>query len=88
MYLLADLINLAFMIFNWLIVIRVIISWVRPKVRDPRVYKLIKLVYDLTEPVLEPIRRLMPTGVGIDFSPFVALILMNIVQGLLIDILL
>lgn len=88
MYMLANLINIVFVIMYWLIFIRVLISWIRPKVRDPFVYKLIKLVYDLTEPVLEPIRRLIPTGAGIDFSPFVALILLNIVKGILIDILL
>lgn len=88
MFLLVNLINLAYTIFSWLLFGRIIISWVRPQIRDPRIYKLIRLLYDLTEPVLEPVRRFMPTGLGLDFSPIVALLLLGLIKGLLIDILL
>ncbi|AZR73021.1 hypothetical protein BBF96_06185 [Anoxybacter fermentans] len=81
------LIDTFFDILYWLIIIRVIISWIRPAIRDPRYYKALRLLYELTEPILEPIRRYMPTGIGIDFSPFVALIFLSIIKNILLSIL-
>lgn len=89
MYILARIINAAFEIFNILIIARVIISWVQPNPNDERWIKLIRLVYDLTEPVLGPIRELIPTGsIGIDFSPLVAIFALSIIRSFLIRIIL
>lgn len=53
-----------------LIIARVIISWIANQSRHP----LIPLIYQLTEPVLRPINRLLPTMGGVDLSPLFALI--------------
>lgn len=53
-----------------LIIARVIISWIANQSRHP----LIPLIYQLTEPVLKPINRLLPTMGGVDLSPLIALI--------------
>jgi len=53
-----------------LIIARVIISWVAGQSRHP----LIPLIYQLTEPVLRPISRLVPPLGGVDLSPLFALI--------------
>lgn len=53
-----------------LIIARVIISWVARQSRHP----LIPLVYQLTEPVLRPISKLLPPMGGVDLSPLFALI--------------
>ena len=53
-----------------LIIARVIISWIANQSRHP----LIPLIYQLTEPVLKPISRLLPTMGGVDLSPLLALI--------------
>jgi len=53
-----------------LIIARVIISWFANQSRHP----LIPLIYQLTEPVLRPISRLLPTMGGVDLSPLIALI--------------
>ena len=53
-----------------LIIARVIISWIANQSRHP----LIPLIYQLTEPVLRPISKLLPPMGGIDLSPLFALI--------------
>lgn len=89
MYILARIINALFEIFNILIIARVIISWVQPNPSDERWRKLIRLVFNLTEPILGPIRELIPTGsIGIDFSPLVAIFALSIIRSFLIRIIL
>jgi len=53
-----------------LIIARVIVSWFANQSRHP----LIPLIYQLTEPVLRPINRLLPSLGGVDLSPLIALI--------------
>ncbi|MBW3537943.1 YggT family protein [Candidatus Parcubacteria bacterium] len=69
-------IDLFVLIFNPLILARVIISWIVP---DPAAKWWSRLVYDLTEPLLAPIRRLLPGSQMVDWSPIVAFF---VLQGL------
>jgi YggT family protein len=66
----AELIGLLLNVFLFAILIQVILSWINPGTHNPA----ISLVYSLTEPVLRPCRRLLPPVSGIDFSPIIALI--------------
>ena len=52
---------------------RVIMSWVSPRGDDP----ISPILFQITEPVLAPIRRVMPRTGMFDFTPMVALILIN-----------
>jgi YggT family protein len=65
------------------IFVRVILSWVQ--VQLP--LGLADFLFSVTEPVLGPIRRALPGMGGIDFSPFIAVILIQVVQSLLLAIL-
>ncbi len=65
------------------IFIRVILSWV--PLRLP--FRLGEFVWSVTEPVLSPIRRALPLMGGIDFSPFIALLLIQAIQSILLRIL-
>ncbi len=65
------------------IFVRVIMSWV--PMRLP--FGLNELVWNVTEPVLAPIRRYLPIAGGMDFSPFVAFLLIQIVASLLLRVL-
>ena len=59
-------------IYSWIIIASALISWVSPDPRNP----IVMFLRQVTEPVLGPIRRLLPpwkTG-GLDVSPLVALI--------------
>lgn len=64
-------------LINLLILVRVVFSWINP---DPR-NNLVALIYNVTEPILSPIRDLIFNKLGyngmIDFSPIVAIFLVN-----------
>ncbi|MFW5976381.1 MAG: YggT family protein [Bacillota bacterium] len=86
--LLISVVDVFFTLISWLIIIRVIISWVRPNFTDPRWRKVLTFIYSVTEPILGPIRNLIPTGnLGIDISPFIAYIVLMIVRRIIIRIL-
>lgn len=85
MYALIDVVRFAGTVLTVLVFIRVILSWVSPGgVKHP----LIVLVYRLTEPLLGPVRSLLPSMGGIDFSPVIVLIGIQLAEGLLIRLLL
>lgn len=70
-------------ILFWLIFLRAILSWIRPSSYNRFLSDLNRVLYVLTEPILAPIRNLLPGGgMGLDFSPFIAMILLNILQGI------
>jgi YggT family protein len=64
------LIRMLLVMYLVLIIAEVILSWVGGGMRHP----IIPLIYQLTRPVLEPIRRVVPTIAGLDLSPLVAII--------------
>lgn len=75
-------------IIDFVILIRVILSWI-PLGRDN---PIIKLVYALSEPLLYPIRELLrksPLGDGmmLDFSPIILILLLQILQRILFSVL-
>lgn len=44
--------------------------------------RITQILYEITEPILGPLRRVIPTIGMFDFSPMVALLLLNLLQGL------
>ena len=70
---LTKLLATLLMTYFFLIIAAVILSWVGGQLRHP----VIPLVYQLTEPVLRPFRRLIPPIAGIDLSPIFALIVIR-----------
>ena len=66
------------------IFVRVILSWI-PNARLP--LGLGDFVFGVSEPILSPIRRAMPFLGGIDFSPFIALLLIQLVSSLILRVL-
>ncbi|MFZ2237126.1 MAG: YggT family protein [Dokdonella sp.] len=82
---LADLIGLLLTIAVILIIVRIVLSFVG---NGGSYHPAVPLVFGLTEPVLKPIRRVLPAPGGLDFSPMLAwlgilLIRMLVVQPLL-----
>ena len=77
MQLLYHLIN----IYEIVLIARIILSWIRPNTNHPVFQSLIKWIYTITDPVLEPVRRLIPmSGMGIDFSPIIVFILIDFIK--------
>ena len=62
------------------IILQVVMSWITPGVYNP----LTSILYSLTEPLLLPARRLLPTVSGIDFSPLVVLIVIQLTKMLIL----
>lgn len=80
---LAKVINIALTIYMWIIIFRAVISWVNP---DPY-NQLVIFLYRVTEPVLGPIRRMLPLrSTGIDFSPIVVILIILFLQYFLVEI--
>ena len=66
---LASLVGLVADLLMLAIVARVILSWVAP---DPR-NQIIQLLSKVTDPILDPIHKVLPSFSGLDFSPVIAL---------------
>lgn len=81
-YIVYRAVSLFFNLYYLLILANVVFSWIRP-MRGTFLYDLSRITYQLTEPLLGPIRRALPAMAGLDFSPFIALILLQVVQSLL-----
>ncbi|MGB9885557.1 MAG: YggT family protein [Moorellales bacterium] len=77
MNLVIDSVHIAFRLLEVLILIRVLLSWFGPSPTNLAV----RFVYDFTELMLGPIRRLLPSTGPIDFSPLVALFLLYVVEN-------
>ena len=57
----------------------IILSWVAPGSRHPAVY----ILYQITEPIMAPLRKLLPPMGGLDFSPILVFVLINVIQIIL-----
>jgi YggT family protein len=80
---LAKVINIVLTIYMWIIIFRAIISWVNP---DPY-NQLVIFLHRVTEPVLGPIRRMLPLrNTGIDFSPIVVILIILFLQYFLVEV--
>jgi YggT family protein len=86
---LINLIGLLFQIYEFLILAEVVGSLlIALRVHLPGgVYDILKIVHRLTEPLLAPIRRLLPPLAGLDFSPMIALLLVGFVQQIVMSLL-
>lgn len=79
----AELLGTLFRIYEVIVIVRVLFSWIQFDTRNP----LSIWVYRLTEPLLDPIRRLLPLDrLGIDLSPLILLLLLSFVQTLLLKL--
>ena len=76
----AELVSLFLNVFLFGILIQVIISWINPGAYNPA----LALVSSLTEPVLAPARRVIPAIGGLDISPLVVLLIIQVTKMLLI----
>jgi YggT family protein len=76
---LASVADIVLTVFYWLILIRALVSWVNPDPYNP----IVQFLYRTTEPVLQPIRRIMPP-MQIDLSPIIAFIAIIFLKGFLV----
>ncbi len=79
---LARIINILLMIYVWVVIIRVILSWVNV----PSLYPVHVVLYHLTEPVMRPLRRVAPPSKlgGIDISPILIILIILFIDSFLV----
>jgi YggT family protein len=80
---LSSVLNIVLTILEWLIIIRALLSWVNP---DPN-NTLVQIIYKITEPVLYPLRKILPFSLkfGMDVSPLIALLVIIFLQQFLVS---
>jgi len=77
---LLTIISFGLWLYSWVIIVAAIISWVQPNPFNP----LVQVLWRLTEPVYQLIRRYIPTQMGgFDFAPILVLIVINLFQMLI-----
>jgi YggT family protein len=76
----ADIVELSLNIFFFTILIQVILSWVAPHQYNP----VTVLIHQLNEPLLTPLRKILPPMGGFDFSPLIAIVLIQISKMILL----
>ena len=90
MYSVLILITQVISIYTWVIIIGAVLSWLIAfeviNTRNRFVYTVVDIINRVTEPVLAPLRRILPDLGGIDISPVVLLLLLFFVQNLLWEI--
>jgi YggT family protein len=79
---LAKIVDIVLTIFYWLILIRALISWVSPDPFNP----VVQFLYRTTEPVLEPVRRVLPLSLrrGLDISPLLVFLAIIFLKSFLV----
>ena len=83
---LVQFINLLVTVFYIAILARVLLSWF-PIGADSAMMPVVRIVYQITEPLLGPIRRILPNMGAIDLSPMIAIIVLIIVQKVIVMVL-
>jgi YggT family protein len=76
----SQVIFLILRVFEFVLLARVLLSWF-PNV--DRSNPIIQLLYDITEPVLRPIRDMLPPNGMFDLSPLIAFIIIQVIATIL-----
>ena len=79
---LAYVVDIAFEVYIFILFARVICSWIRLNPYG----KVFQFIFSLTEPLLAPIRRLMPKTMMLDFSPMILMLVLILLQRLLLTL--
>jgi YggT family protein len=77
MYIIANFIHILANILLIAVLIRAVLSWVNPPWDQP----IFRLLVEITEPILAPIRRVLPRVGMFDLSPLIALIVLQFVAS-------
>lgn len=76
MEMLVIFINIFVMVFNIILIARILMSWVQPNPQGG----VGGLLVELTEPLLAPVRKLIPPAGGLDLAPLAVFLILQIVQ--------
>jgi YggT family protein len=78
----ARVLGVVLNIYMWVIIIRALLSWVNPDPYNP----IVQFLTRITEPVLRPLRKLVPAyRLGIDLSPLIAILIIYFLEIAVVD---
>jgi YggT family protein len=82
----AQVLDVVLSVYYWIIIIRALLSWVNPDPFNP----IVQLLQNLTEPVLAPVRKLLPFSLkfSVDLSPLIVLLGLIFLKSFLVRTLL
>lgn len=84
---LVGVIHLVLSLYTWVLIVQVVMSWLIAfqvlNTHSRAVVVVGDIVYRLTEPVLRPLRRVLPAVAGLDLSPLVVILGIMFVQSFL-----
>lgn len=66
----------ALWVYKWLVVVRCLLSFIPHNPYQP----VIKFIYDVTEPMMAPFRKILPAAGGIDFSPILLFVVIQVLE--------
>ena len=88
MVLIADILFLLLDIYLWIIIAYVIVSWLLAfgvfNASNPRARQITEVLQKLTDPVLKPIQKAIPPIAGIDLSPIIVIIGIQILKRVIV----
>ena len=76
----ADLLNFVLSAYIWIVIARAVISWVNADPYNP----VVRFLHQVTDPVLNRIRRFLPAMGGFDLSPMVLIFAIIFLQSFLV----
>ena len=79
---LATVLHYVLTFYMWIVVARAVLSWVNPDPYNP----IVRIIHNITEPVLYRIRSLIPVDLGgIDFSPIIVILGVVFLQNFVVN---
>ncbi|MGD0235297.1 MAG: YggT family protein [Syntrophorhabdales bacterium] len=71
-------------IYIWIVIIRAVLSWVRPDPYNP----IVRFICNLVDPVTYRLSRIIPTRVGmVDLSPLILIVIVQLIRSYLLPVL-
>lgn len=78
----TEVLDIVLQVYMWVVIIRALISWVNPDPYNP----IVQILTKMTEPVLRPIRKLVPSyRLGLDFSPLIVVLIVIFLRAAVIQ---
>jgi len=77
----AGVLDMLLSMLSFVIIARAVLSWVSPDPYNP----IVRMIHQISEPILFPIRRRVPYMGGMDFAPVVALLIIFFLQTFLVQ---
>ena len=79
MHFILSLLDTALLVFSYLVLARCILSFMGPMGGN----KIVRFIYEVTEPVMAWFRRLLPPMNGVDFSPMILFLAISLLRSII-----